>query len=136
MATYIYKAATGALVMWCADDAIPTPDSDALAANGDVKVVGLPPLDATHIWDTSTRTVISGSPPKVTLVQTSKWIMRFTPVEFQAIMASTDATVQQFVYALNHTIILDTSDPVMVTGVNDLVTKSLLDPSRAPTILA
>lgn len=137
MALYVYRTADGSLYSWAPNDNVPVADAASLAANGLAVVSGLAPLDPSHAWDVASKTVISVTPPPPPKpISTGKWILRFTPQEFQAINASTDAMVQQFMYALNHTTDLDLSDPDMVNGVNYLVSLNLLGAARAAAVLA
>jgi hypothetical protein len=136
MALYVYKT-DGSLYSWSPNDTDPVADAATLTANGLTSASGLPALDPAHAWDASSKTVISVTPPPTTKpISTGKWILRFTPQEFQVINASTDAMVQQFMYALNHTTNIDLSDPDMVNGVSYLVSLSLLGAARVAAILA
>lgn len=137
MAVYVYNTTTGALYSWSPNDTDPVASADVLAAAGLAAVSGLVALDASHAWDATTKTVITVTPPPTPKpIATGKWILRFTAAEFQAISANTDATVQQFMYALNHTISIDLSDPDIVNGVNYLVSLTLLGSARVTAILA
>lgn len=137
MAVYVYNVATGALVSWCPGDTDPVASADVLTANGLASVSGLAALDVTHAWDAATRSVVvvtAPVPPQ--LIQTGVWILRFTPTEFKAIMASTDPVVQQFLYALNHTTQIDLTLSQITNGVAYLITAGLLQSSRQAAILA
>jgi len=140
MALYVYETATGTLYSWSPNDTDPVASPSVLSANGLTAVTGLPPLDSTHVWQASPPTVITVTAPVPEQnIATGTWILRFTPQEFQAIMASTDPIVQQFIYALNHTTTIDLASSVMIQGVGYLSTNPsgspLLAPSRVATIL-
>lgn len=136
MAGYTYKIADGSLYSWNSGDSDPVADATTLAANGMAHVSGLPALDASHVWDAPTKTVVTVTPPTAPRpIATGSWILRFTPQEFQAISGSSDATVQQFMYALNHTTQIDLSDPAIVSGVNYLVSVNALQSSRVASIM-
>ena len=137
MATYVYFSATGELYSWNPNDSDPVAPADVLEANGLEVVSGLPPLDATHAWDAASATVVTVEAPVAPQpILTSIWILRFTPVEFQGIMASTDATVQQFMYSINHTTQIDLTTQQIIDGVTYLVTVGLLISERQPDIMA
>jgi hypothetical protein len=137
MATYVYVTATGALYSYNPDDASPVADAATLAKNGLTAVSGLAALDATHEWDAASKSVVVvAEPVPPQPIPTGTWILRFTPAEFQAIAASTDATVQQFMYALNHTTQIDLTDQSIVNGVSYLVSKGLLTQTRVAAVMA
>lgn len=141
MALYVYVMATGALYSWSPDDADPVAPPDVLDAQGMAVVTGLSPLDATHVWQESPPTVITVTAPTAAVpIATVQWILRLTPTEFAGIMSSTDPVVQQFVYALNHTLQINLSDPTITNGVDYLSTEPsgspLIDPSRVAALLA
>ena len=137
MAIYVYQITDGSLYSWCPSDDDPVADDATLEANGFDKVIGLPPLDASHAWDASTLTVLEVDPPPTPKpIATSTWIMRFTPDEFAAINVSTDPQVVQFMYSLNHTTTIDLNDPNIVSAVDYFVTAGLLDAARVPEIMA
>ncbi len=137
MALYVYNKASGALYSSAPTDDSPVASAEDLAANGLAVVTKLAALDDTHAWDPATRSVIAvAAPTKPKPITTGKWIMRFTPLEFQAIKASADADVQLFMFALDHTVELDLSEPLMIGGVSRLVALNLLTASRAALVLA
>ncbi len=136
MAIYVYRTSDGSLYSWAPNDKDPVADAATLAANGMALVTGLPALDSSHAWAAASKTVISVTPPLVPKpITTGKWIMRFTPQEFQGINTSADPQVQLFVYALNHTTDIDLSDPLITNGVAYLVSLNLLASSRVTAIL-
>jgi hypothetical protein len=137
MAIYVFDETTGELVSWCPGDADPVASADVLAAKGLASVPGLPALDATHAWSAAQKTVVAVPAQAVqSPIATGTWILRFTPAEFQAINASTDPQVQQFLYALNHTTQIDLSDAAVVGGVSYLVSINLLAAARVAAIVA
>lgn len=137
MAIYVYDSTSGALVSYCPGDKDPVADAATLAAKGLAVATGLAPLDATHAWDAASRAVaVVAAQPVPQPIGTGKWILRFTPQEFQAINASPDAQAQQFLFALNHTTQIDLADPVIVQCVNYLVSLNLLQAARVAAILA
>lgn len=137
MAIYVYDSTSGALRSYCPADSDPVADAATLAAKGLAVAKGLPALDATHAWDATTRAVVVvAATPTPAPIATGKWILRFTALEFQAINASPDAQVQQFMYALNHTTQIDLADPVVVNGVKYLVSLNLLASARVAVVMA
>jgi hypothetical protein len=84
MALYVYNIADGTLVSWGPTDSSPVASDAELAARGFAKKVGLPPLDATHVWDAPTQTVVTIVPPKSTPGILQFW-QRFTATEREAI---------------------------------------------------
>lgn len=137
MAIYVYKVLDGTLVSYCPNDTDPVAPTAILEAQGLAARSGLPPLDSTHQWSPASQTVVTvtvAAPPK--LIATSSWIMRFTPAEFAAIRASTDSAVQEFMYALLGIQQISLADPVIVNGVNYLVSINLLASSRVAAIMA
>ena len=135
MALYVYRIDDGMLVSWCPGDDDPVASADELAANSLAMVSGLPPLDATHTWDATQKTVVTRSPPPPS-IPTYQFIMLFNPDEHAAIAASTDSRVQQFLMALNTTQITNLADPMIVNGVNYLVSLGLLTQANADLILS
>ncbi|MEN6535639.1 MAG: hypothetical protein ABFD89_18390 [Bryobacteraceae bacterium] len=137
MALYVYRVADGSLFSWAPTDDSPVASAEELAAAGLALASGMPALDASHAWDAATKTVVETTPAPIPKpIGTSRWILRFTPQEFQAITASTDAKVEQFMFALEHTMQLDLSDPVIVDGIAYLVSINLLVADRVAAILA
>jgi len=137
MAIYVYVTATGQLYSYSPNDTDPVSSQSVLTANGLTAVSGLPQLGSTVAWDAVNKTTTTVAAPIVPQpILTGIWILRFTPQEFQAIAASTDATVQQFMYALNHTTQIDLSTPQMINGAAYLVSLNLLTSARAQAIMA
>lgn len=137
MAIYVYNTTTGALVSWCPNDTDPVASNAVLTAAGLTAVSGLAPLDSTHAWNTSTKTVqVVAAPTPVNLVGTFDFIMAFTPAELAAIRASSNTSIQQFLYALQVTQGLNLNATSISTALNFLVAQSLLTAPRATAILA
>lgn len=137
MALYVYDSKTGALVSWCPGDDGQVASADELTAKGYAVKTGLPALDATHAWDAATQAVIEVAAPVVPrMVSTGKWVLRFTPDEFDAISASADKIVKHFMYALNRTIEVDLNDATVQQGVGYLAQLGLLAGNRVAAILA
>jgi hypothetical protein len=134
MATYVHDQ-NGVLVSWNQSDTDPVAPADVLAANGLTAVSGLPPLDATHVWDPVTKTVLTVAAPVLpNEVKTADWIMQFTPAEHQVIDASTDAAVRQFLFALQCAPTIDLNNPMIGNGLAYLVSLSLLTEDRATAL--
>ena len=137
MAIYVYVTATGELHSYAPDDATPVASAETLLSTGLSVLTGQPPLDSTHAWQPSPPAVIVvAAPPTQAMILTSIWILRFTPAEFGAIMASTDPQVQQWLYALNHTTQVDLSTSAFTEGIPYLATRGLLATARVAAILA
>ena len=135
MALYVYKIADGALVSWCPGDADPVAPPEVLSANGLAMVAGLPPLDATHVWNAASKTIDTVTAPVLpNNVTTAAWIMQFTPQEYAAIKASTDPAVAQFLFAVTSAMTLNLNNPIVVNGLQYLVSLNLLTPVRAETL--
>ena len=137
MALYVYNSTTGALYSWCQNDNDPVADSATLAAAGLVMVKGLPALDSSHQWSDTAKTVVAVTPPTPPNWITSyQFILLFTPAEHAAISASTDHKVQQFLRAISVSQKVNINDPIVVNGVNYLVSVNLLTQSNATLILS
>lgn len=137
MAIYVYRTSDGSLYSWAPNDTDPVASAGTLAAAGLAVLTGLPALGPTVAWDAVNKTTKTVTPPPAPQpIGTGFWIMRFTPQEFQAIMASADPVVQQFLYALNHTTQIDLSTPTLVNGAAYLVSVGLLTSARAQAVMA
>src|SRR4051794_35637728 len=101
MALFVYNTATGALVSWCPNDSDPVASGTVLAANGLASVSGLPALDATHVWDAASKTVITVASSAPNWIATYQFILLFTTAEHAAIAASSDQKVQQLMMAIS-----------------------------------
>lgn len=139
MAIYVYDNFTGILISYCTGDNDPVADAATLAAQNMSVAKGLPPLamDRSNMWDAVTKTVISVTPPpKPKPITAGDWILRFTPDEVQAILASNDKVVKHFVFALGHSVDIDLSHQSIINGANYLVSIGLLTSARAAIIMA
>lgn len=137
MALYVYAVADGSLVSWCAGDNDPVAPDEVLAARGLAAVRGLPPLDETHAWDASTKTVIEVTAPSTPkLIPTFEFILSFTAAENAAIRASSDPNVQHLLFALTVAQQIDLNSTTIEQGVGYLAAIGLLTQDRAAAILA
>jgi hypothetical protein len=135
MAIYVYNAATGALYSYCPEDSDPVADPATLAASGLASVIGLPPLDPTHVWDAATRTVVAAALPLApNIVGTSEWIMQFSPAEFAAIRASSDQAVQHFLFALTVAQTINLNSEMVRSGLAYLASINLLTLDRVTVL--
>ncbi|MCP4488987.1 MAG: hypothetical protein GY820_16995 [Gammaproteobacteria bacterium] len=71
-----------------------------------------------------------------TMITAKKLFERFPPVKREALIASTDATVEQFVFWLGLPGDIDREDPIIVTGFTMLVQKGILSAGEAAGIIA
>jgi len=137
MAVYVYKVATGELYSWSPGDSDPVASDAMLAAAGLAKVAGLAPLDATHVWDALSKSVVVVAAPVVpNNIETWKFVLLFTPAEHAAIAASSDQRVTQFMMAVQVAQTINLNDPIVQGGVNYLVTAGLLTSANAALILS
>jgi hypothetical protein len=145
MAIYVYKTADGMLVSWIPDNlTIAQAQANGMLASnvqltaaGNLAVDSLPPLDATHAWDSTQKTVIVvTAPTPVDVVVTFDFIMAFTAAELAGIRASTDNAIQQFLYAMQVTQGLNLNHTTIKNSLQYLVNHSLLTQTRMNTILA
>jgi hypothetical protein len=145
MAIYVYQTTSGALASWIPENltiaqaqASGHLASDAvLAAGGNSAVDQLPPLDDTHAWDPSTKTVVVvTAPTPANVVVTFDFIMAFTPAELAAVRASNDNSIQRFLFAMQVTQGLNLNHTTIKNSLQYLVTNSLLTQARANAILA
>ena len=146
MAIHVYVIATGAHYS-SVPDAIALADAQAqgivatdeqLAVNGFAAVEG-DPVDETHAWDATSKTVIVVSARyKSRMIAVGTWILRFTAIEFAGIRASTDANAQHLMFALENADPqgIDLNSSTVINGVGYLVSINLLDASRVAAIMA
>lgn len=146
MAIYVYVTTSGQLHSYIPDNITiaqaqangQLADNATLTANGFSAVDGLAPLDSTHQWDPTTKTVIvvtAPTPPNVLAVY--DFIMAFTAAELANIRAaSSDNNIQQWLYALECTQGVNLNAGSINTALNYLVTHSFLTQARANAILA
>lgn len=145
MAIYVYQTSSGVLVSWIPEN-ITVADAQAsgqlassedLAAAGNTAVGGLPPLDQSHAWDPTQKTVVVVTPPTpANLLNSFDFIMAFTAAELAAIRGSSDNNIQQFLYAMEVTQGINLNHATIKNSVQYLVNHSLLTQARANTILA
>lgn len=121
MAIYVTNIETGELVSYCPDDTDPVADAATLAANGLKATTGNPPLP---------------SPAPSNTVDTSEWLMRFTPSEFIAITNSNDAFVKQLLFCLEHTSTINLENMMVQQGVNYLASINLITSDRVSELLS
>jgi len=137
MAVYVYQASDGELVSWCPGDKDQVADADTLKARGLVAISGLPALDAAHIWDAPTKTVVSIKPlPDPKWIPTFDFVLSFTPDENAAIRASADNAVQHLLFALTLAQEVNLTSPTITNGISYLVSVGILTKDRAATVLA
>lgn len=86
-----------------------------------------------QVWDPINR-VFNPAPPIATAITTWQFIQRFTPTEFAAIEASTDAQARMFLLMLQTSTQIVLSDAVVQGGLQYLVSIGLLTSDRAATI--
>lgn len=144
MAIYIYTIATGQLYSYipqnvtiaAAQASGQLADSATLANNGLAAIDGLPPQDSTHQWNPATLTVVTVTAPvPAQPMPTYFFLMRFTPAEYAAIEASTDAQVLQFWDAIRRTNIVDMSDQSIKDNGQHMISLGLLTSARGNAIL-
>src|SRR5581483_1311554 len=137
MAIYVYNSTTGALVSWCPNDTDPVADAQTLAANGLASVSGLAPLDATHQWNATQKTVVTVAAPVLpNYMPAYAFANLFTAAELQAIKQSTDANVQKFFTMATLAPQVNLNDPITQNGVNYLVAVGILTQANANLILS
>lgn len=85
------------------------------------------------LWDPATRT-FSDHPKPPTVLSTWDWIRRFTPAEFGAIQASTDAQVRMFMLMVQTATTITPSDPIVQGGLGYLAAIGLITPDRPAVI--
>ena len=145
MAIYVYNTATGALFSYI-PDSVTVVQAQAsgqlasaaqLANNGLTAVGGLPALGPTVAWQASPPTTITiVAPTPANVVDTFDFIMAFTPTELASIRASTNTTVQQFLFAMTVTQGVNLNSTTISGALSYLVAQSLLTAARATAILA
>jgi hypothetical protein len=145
MAIYVYQTTSGVLVSWIPEDLTiaqaqangQLASNAQLAAAGNSAVDKLPPLDSSHAWDPTQKTVITVTPPTpANLLNSFDFIMAFTAAELAAIRASSDNNIAQFLYAMEVTQGINLNHTVIKNALQYLVTKGLLTQARANAILA
>ncbi len=137
MAIYVYNTTTGALVSYCPNDTDPVAPAATLAANGFTAVSGLPALGPTVVWNATTKTTATVTPPAPTnFIPTYEFILLFTPAEHAAIAASTDPAVQQLLMAIGVAQQVDLNSPTIQGAMSYLVSLNLLTQANATLILS
>ncbi len=149
MAIYIYRNSNGSLISWIPDNLTIAQAQAAgqLATNGQLNasgltaVDGLPVLDATHIWDQGTHTVVSVTAPK-SIVQLKTFWQRFTDTERESIedlamtgTAGQRKAVMAFFRYVQSAGAVDCNDSYIQAKINQLETIGTIAPGRAAQIL-
>ena len=94
-------------------------------------------LDDTHAWNPTTKTVdVVAAPTVPRYLQTFDFLNAFTPAELAAIRASSNTTVQKFLFMLQCCPVLNMTNANITTAVNGLVSLGLLTAPRAAVVLA
>jgi hypothetical protein len=151
MAIYVYKTNNGALQSWIPDNLTIAQaqsqgllaDNATLAANRMAAVDGLPPLDATHTWDATQKTVIVVAAP-APIMTVDAFILLFTDAEYQGVQhASTlndtayNNRIAKFNGFLQTTTRVDLGDPFVVGVVGtSMVNQGILTQAEANRILS
>jgi hypothetical protein len=136
MAIYVFDTSSGALDSYCPNDADPVGPADHLAAKGLAVLTGQLPRDATHDWDPGTRSVVTVTAPEVPRwIPAYDFVLAFTAIEYAAIKASGDATIQHFLFALSLAQQVDMNSATIRQGVGYCVSIGLLTQDRATAIL-
>lgn len=144
MAIYVYNTADGSLYSWSPNDTDPVASAAQLTAQGMTAVSGLAALDASHAWDSATKTVISITPaPAPKWMATYLFVNLFTDAEHTAILlaatpgqASFDARVSKFMMMLSLAQQVNLSDPLVQGGINYLASVNLITSANAALILS
>lgn len=137
MAIYVYITATGELASYCPNDTDPVASDATLTAKGMAKVSGLPQLSDTVAWDVATHTTKTVTAPVAPqLITTFAWLLRFTPGQMAGARASSNTTIQQFLFALDHVVVLDLTTPSLISFMAFLVTQGLLTQPQVNAIMA
>lgn len=142
MALYIYRISDGLLMSWSPGDNGQVADDATLAAKGFAKVSGLLALDATHVWDAPTKTVVVIATLHPVVSLNAFW-QRFTSTEREAIegqfMTGTQGVknaISAFFRYVQAAGSVDLNDSYVRTKVTQLETIGTLTAGRAAVILA
>ena len=112
MAIYVFRTADGTLFSEIPDTVTiaqaqasgQLASAQQLSAAGFSAIDGLPALSPTVAWNAATKTTITVvAPTAANVIDTFDFIMAFTAAELAAIRASTNANIQQFLFALQVT---------------------------------
>lgn len=150
MALIVYNTTTGAIysqnsasITVAQAQAIGSlPDNATLAGLGLAAIDGQPVLGSSagnnlvYVWNATTKSVTTGPNTAPNWIPTYSFILLFTPAEHAAIQASTDAKVTQFMMAVSVTPQINLNDPIVINGINYLVSISLLTQPNANLILS
>jgi hypothetical protein len=145
MAIYVYRNSDGELNSWIPEDltiaeaqASGQLASDAtLAASNLSAKDNLPPLGPTVAWDPATKTTITvTAPTPPDPLNTFDFIMAFTATELDAIRASSDVNIKQFLFALEVTQGVNLNHSTIKNSLQYLVNHGLLTQARANAILS
>lgn len=137
MAIYVYNTTTGALFSWSPNDTDPVAPASTLTAAGLAAISGLPALSPTVAWDPVnkiTKTVTAPVAPN--FIPTYEFILLFTPAEHSAIVASTDAKVQQILMAISVAQQVDLNSATVQGAMAYLVALNLVTQANATLILS
>jgi hypothetical protein len=151
MAIYVYKTSNGALQSWIPDNltvaqaqAQSLLASDAtLTANRMAAVDSLPPLDDTHAWDATQKTVIVVAAP-APIMAVDAFILLFTDAEYQGVQHASalgDPTynnrISKFNGFLQTATRVNLGDPFVVGVVGtSMVNQGILTQAEANRILS
>jgi hypothetical protein len=141
MAIYVYNTSTGHLYSYCPNDSDPVADAATLAASGLAMKPGLPPLDDTHGWDETSRSVIAITPPKSAPDLKGFW-QRFTVAEREAIenLAATGTQANKnklaaFFRYVQSAGMVDCNDSYILSSVQLLETAGVIGAGRTAQIV-
>jgi hypothetical protein len=151
MAIYVYKTNNGALQSWIPDNlTIAQAQSQGLLASNAVlttnrmaAVDSLPPLDVTHAWDETQKTVVVVAAP-APVMAVHDFILLFTDAEYQGIQhASTlsdpayNARIAKFNGYLQTVERVNLGDPFVIGVVGtSMVNQGILTQAEADRILS
>jgi hypothetical protein len=153
MAIYVYKTNNGALQSWIPNNLTIAQaqaqgllaDNATLAANRMAAVDGLPPLDETHVWDATQKTVVVvAAPVPAPIMAVDAFILLFTDAEYQGVQhASTlndpayNNRIAKFNGFLQTATSINLSDPFVVGVVGtSMVNQGILTQAEADRILS
>ena len=151
MAIYVYKTTGGTLQSWIPENltiveaqAKGQLASDAALATARCTAVdNLPPLDATHAWDATQKTVVVVPAPKP-IMATADFILLFTDPEFAGVQkaavvgdATYNARISKFNSFINTATRVNLGDPFVVGVVGtSMVNQGILTVAEANRILS
>ena len=151
MAIYVYVNTSGVLQSWIPDDLLIADaqaagilaPSSVLTANGLRPKDSLPPLDATHVWDAPTKTVVV-VPAPAPIVPANAFIQLFTDPEFAAVQQAAvvgdptyNARIAKFNFYLRTVTQVNCGDPFVVGVVGtSMVNQGILTQAEVNRILS